>query len=214
MTTMFAQPPQPPAFSGPSAPAPIQTTPPPQLYASQAQFTPPSSSETISNVQSPVSPRTSWSIPQHLQMPTRQIRQRQGPMYVPAVLRPTEKPARSSPPKGSAAYGSPESMDEFGGADRPAGIVPHLSRIVTEEWNEEVLGPVTGTPSRNHWKVRKFPIFFMSVTCAPSPITCTSFPTAARHGEDHPNSATAGPGPRNRKRACEHAYTRKQTRPT
>jgi len=152
MSTMFAQPPAPPALSGPSVPTPIQTTttsPPP--YTSQAQFTPPSSSETISNVQSPLSPRTSFSIPQHLQMPTRQIRQRQGPMYVPAVLRPTEKPARSSPPKG-AHYGSPESMDDFGGADRPAGVVPHLSRIVTEEWNEEVLGPVTGTPSRNHWK--------------------------------------------------------------
>ena len=180
MSTMFAQPPAPPALSGPSVPTPIQTTttsPPP--YTSQAQFTPPSSSETISNVQSPLSPRTSFSIPQHLQMPTRQIRQRQGPMYVPAVLRPTEKPARSSPPKG-AHYGSPESMDDFGGADRPAGVVPHLSRIVTEEWNEEVLGPVTGTPSRNHWKVRRvFPY------CSCTSFISTSWITSSELRPDH-----------------------------
>jgi hypothetical protein len=77
-------------------------------------------------------------------------------MYVPAVLRPTEKPARHSPPKNKGMqYGSPDSVDEVGGIERPAGIVPGLSRIVTEEWNEEVLGLVTGAPSRNHWKVRK-----------------------------------------------------------
>jgi hypothetical protein len=74
-------------------------------------------------------------------------------MYVPAVLRPTEKPARQSPPKGGIEYGSPESDVDVGGSERPAGIVPGLTRIVTEEWNEEVLGPVTGAPSRNHWKV-------------------------------------------------------------
>jgi hypothetical protein len=54
-------------------------------------------------------------------------------------------------------YGSPDSIDEPGG-EQTSGFVPGLSRIVTEEWNEEVLGPVTGVPSRNHWKVRKFRI--------------------------------------------------------
>lgn len=150
MSTMFAQPPVAPSLSGPTPIVGAPTSP--QPYTSQAQFTPPSSSETVSGVQSPISPRASWNVPQHLQMPSRQIKQRQGPLYVPAVLRPTERPVRSSPPKG-AQYGSPESFDEFS-ADRPAGIVPHLSRIVTEEWNEEVLGSVTGMPSRNHWKVR------------------------------------------------------------
>lgn len=175
MSTMFAQP---PSLSGPSGPTPIQQTMSPQQYTSQAQFTPPSSSETISNVPSPVSPRASWNVPQHLQMPTRQIRQRQGPLYVPAVLRPTEKPVRSSPPKG-AAYGSPESMDDFGSAERPAGVVPHLSRIVTEEWNEDVLGPVTGTPSRNHWKVRKSHLLlqtFSSPTARPWTPSTSEFP--------------------------------------
>jgi hypothetical protein len=151
MTTMFAQPPPAPSLSGPSGPTLIQTPTSPQPYTSQAQLTPPSSSETIPHVASPISPRTSWNVPQHLQMQTRQIRQPKGPMYVPAVLRPTEKPVRQSPPK----YGSPESFDESSGAERPAGIVPGLSRIVTEEWNEEIMGAVTGAPSRNHWKVRK-----------------------------------------------------------
>lgn len=36
-----------------------------------------------------------------------------------------------------------------------------LSRIVTEEWNDEMLGRVTGAPSRNHWKVStlQYPLF-------------------------------------------------------
>ena len=179
---MFAQPPTPHALSAPqSKPHPIQQTtpPPPQLYTSQAQFTPPSN-DTLSNTTttlttttpiSPISPRASWHIPQHLQMPTRQIRQRQGPLYVPAVLRPTEKPARSSPPKtGGQQFGSPESMDEFMGDGMATGLVPHLSRIVTEEWNnEEVLGPVTGTPSRNHWKVRNH-LVSISLFCIALPI--------------------------------------------
>ncbi|KIW04853.1 uncharacterized protein PV09_04035 [Verruconis gallopava] len=153
MTTVFAQPPLAPLMPGPSAPTPIQHPISSQPYTSQAQFTPPSSSDTVSTVTSPVSPRASWNIPQHLQMHTRQIRQPKGPMYVPAVLRPTEKPVRSSPPKSRGMqYGSPESLDEFGVSERPSGVVPGMSRIVTEEWNEDVLGPVTGAPSRNHWK--------------------------------------------------------------
>ena len=150
MSTIVAQPAPLPILPGPSGPTPILQNASTQQYTSQAQFTPPSSSEAVSGVQSPVSPRTSWHIPQHLQMQTQQIRPRQGPLYVPAVLRKTEKPMRSSPPK-NAQYGSPESINDFN-PDRPGGGVPHLSRIVTEEWNEESLGPVTGVPSRNHWK--------------------------------------------------------------
>lgn len=147
MTAIFAQPVM---SAGPSGPTLIQQSSP-QPYTSQAQFTPPSSSETTNT--SPISPRATWNMPPQLQMPSRQIRQPKLPMYVPAVLRPTEKPARQSPPKTGMPYGSPDSAVDIGGVETPVGVVPGMSRIVTEEWNEEVLGPVTGMPSRNHWKV-------------------------------------------------------------
>lgn len=58
---------------------------------------------------SPTSPRTP-STPTSgfsaLNFPNRQLRQPKSPLYVPAVLRPTEKPLRHSPPRAAAADGS------------------------------------------------------------------------------------------------------------
>jgi len=87
-----------------------------------------------------------------------QIRPPKSPLYVPAVLRPTEKPIRQSPPKNGqpTKYGSPESLsDGIGQTQTNEGPVPGVTRVVTEEWNEEALGVVTGRPSRDHWKVRQ-----------------------------------------------------------
>jgi hypothetical protein len=160
MTTAFAA--LPAMLPGPSPPTSIPHQP---LYASQAQITPPSSAESPGN-QSPVSPRATFGVPSHLQFQTRQLRPQKSPMYVPAVLRPTEKPVRQSPPKNKSIYGSPESAEEVEGSGRSGeGIVPGLTRVVTEEWNEETLGEVTGPPSRNHWKVRNF--YFLLISLLP-----------------------------------------------
>ena len=141
-----------------AAPAPLQTVDQQLSYVPQGQYTPPASASCTPLNTSPTSPRISWNLPPHLQPRVTQIRPPKSPMYVPAVLRPTEKPARHSPPKHSqpTKYGSPESLvDASSQAQTSTGPVPGVARIVTEEWNEEALGAVTGRPSRDHWKVRQ-----------------------------------------------------------
>lgn len=124
-----------------------------QLYGQGTGYSPiNSATATPSNV-SPTSTHTATTLSQlHLQ--SRQLRPPKTPLYVPAVLRPTEKPVRHSPPKSAG----PSGLE----GDGPAGIRRHatngsigstISRIVSDEWNE-VLGAVTGPPTRNHWKVR------------------------------------------------------------
>jgi len=149
----------------PTAPPPV-TAPslsPPQnvdqqlRYIQQSQYTPPASASGTPSNTSPTSPRTSWSLPPHMQPRVQQIRPPKSPMYVPAVLRPTEKPLRQSPPKNATAtkYGSPDSLGEGSGqVPVSPGPVPGMSRVITDELNEEALGAVTGRPSRDHWKVR------------------------------------------------------------
>lgn len=159
MNTSF--PPAPPPVTAPAPPQPVSLAQQPH-YVEQisGQFTPPLSGSATPSTTSPTSPRTTWNLPPHLQPRVQQIRPPKSPMYVPAVLRPTEKPIRQSPPKDSSSikYGSPESLGEgstpvqTSAGPMPAGV----SRIVTEEWNEEALGKVTGRPSRDHWKVRLF----------------------------------------------------------
>lgn len=154
----------PAAMNTPFPPAPsLATDPsPPQTLDQQPQYipqqdTPPTSAPVTPSNTSPTSPRTSCNLPPHLQPRVQQIRPPKSPMYVPAVLRPTEKPIRHSPPKNGAStkYGSPESVGEGSTpVQTSAGPMPGVSRIVTEEWNEQALGKVTGRPSRDHWKVR------------------------------------------------------------
>jgi hypothetical protein len=101
---------------------------------------------------------------------------------VPAVLRPTEKPVRSSPPKNRAKFvdvdgharrsstdlresaGSLVEGTEANGTERPLKLPHVLRRMVTEEWTFRPAsatvreGEVSGPPSRNHWKVRFPPL--------------------------------------------------------
>jgi hypothetical protein len=166
MNTSF--PPAPPPVTAPSPPQPVSLAQQPR-YVEQisGQLTPPVSGSATPSTTSPTSPRTTWNLPPHLQPRVQQIRPPKSPMYVPAVLRPTEKPLRHSPPKDSSSikYGSPESLGEgstpvqTSAGPMPAGV----SRIVTEEWNDEALGKVTGRPSRDHWKVRFFFAFSSSL---------------------------------------------------
>jgi hypothetical protein len=77
-------------------------------------------------------------------------------MYVPAVLRPTENPNKSSPPKrdGKLVVDGPEAEEEV--PEEGQSIL--IRRVVTEEWNESRMEPVSGPPSKNHWKVSYFPL--------------------------------------------------------
>jgi hypothetical protein len=116
-------------------------------------------------------------LPPHLlQAQARQLRTRRSPLYVPAVLRPTEAPVGTSPPRkkegggvsgvsgvvggGGGVGGGPN--DVVGIVAEPDGVVSPVSttsirRMVTEEWNEGSRSEVTGPPSRNHWKARPPP---------------------------------------------------------
>lgn len=146
----------PPPHAPVAAPSPLQSVDQRPRYIPQGQYTPPTSASGTPLNTSPTSPRISWNLPPHLQPRVTQIRPPKSPLYVPAVLRPTEKPTRHSPPKNglSTTYGSPESLsDVTGQVQTNEGPVSGVTRIVTEEWNEEALGAVTGRPSRDHWKV-------------------------------------------------------------
>lgn len=101
----------------------------------------------------------------------RQVRQPKQPLYIPAVYRPTEislsRQASLTPPR--SANNSVDSNNDAPKFDLPSSppLSPDdasetsfapwgsasISRVVTDEWNEDVLGSVTGAPTRNHWKV-------------------------------------------------------------
>lgn len=152
MATSFAQAPH-----ALHSPTPIYQHQPHYSYHS-AQSTPPSNN---------VSPTS-----HHSHLHARQMRQPKQPLYIPAVLRPTELPCSRqtslTPPRsahssmdinreqvrfaGIASLPiSPASDDERAFAPWGTGSI---SRVVTDEWNDEPLGSVTGAPTRNHWKVR------------------------------------------------------------
>jgi hypothetical protein len=133
-----------------------------------------------------ISPRTrSELIERSRQQPSNRQQCRAGlksPLYVPAVLRPTEKPTTpTTARKGDALRkdGIPgddgwnriprEETDEHGsmmtasavdvafraGFDSPLAANSRIgiTRVTSDELNEAAQGPVTGLPSTNHWKV-------------------------------------------------------------
>lgn len=100
---------------------------------------------------------------------SRQIRPPKAPLYVPAVLRPTERPTRPqtstapttrdpspiTPPR--SVHGSLDSLNED-----PAPVEYQanfqlrntVSKVAEDAWKKgERLGEVTGVPTRDHWKV-------------------------------------------------------------
>ncbi|KAI4283109.1 MAG: hypothetical protein L6R38_002412 [Xanthoria sp. 2 TBL-2021] len=134
------------------------------------QFSPSDSATNTPIDQSPLSPNPS-NFPT-LPLSGRQLRPPKSPMYVPAALRPTERPHRTSPltpPR--SLHGSTDSLDRTGGESRPVSRRSTAStrkRItlnqvaedealinINNDDNEEDdsdLPPIEGTPSRTHWK--------------------------------------------------------------
>lgn len=124
-----------------------------------AYNTPINSVMSTPSTMSPASPRHPFAF-NYMDTPNRQLRPPKTilPSYIPAVLRPTERPARHAPPTPPrSAQGSFERLDGRGEFDRAMAdpvLGGRLTRMVTDEWIDERLGKVTGPPTRNHWKVR------------------------------------------------------------
>ncbi|MCJ1454580.1 hypothetical protein MMC28_004933 [Mycoblastus sanguinarius] len=112
---------------------------------------------------SPASPNNVYDFP-GLPLATRQLRPPKSPMFLPAALRPTERPPRLSPPTPPrSVHGSTDSLENSEGA-RPASRRSTadnkkkgaLGNVIEDEplinIPTEDLGEVTGPPTRNHWK--------------------------------------------------------------
>lgn len=88
--------------------------------------------------------------------PHKQLREQRKPLYVPAVLRPTEFPKASgsvTPPK--SVHGSLDSLDSRAELDQAIDGRDQwpFEGIGGDGIDEEELGEVTGPPGREHWKV-------------------------------------------------------------
>lgn len=108
---------------------------------------------------SPTSPRIHDYLQQQAPNPYKQLRPLKSPLYVPAVLRPTEhfsSPAPLTPPK--SLHGSLDNLQD----NEPPAASPEEQTMdfgtFDPEWaHEEDLGEVTGPPTRDHWKVSSVP---------------------------------------------------------
>ncbi|KAH7128353.1 hypothetical protein B0J11DRAFT_549199 [Dendryphion nanum] len=105
---------------------------------------------------SPTSPRSTSHLPQYPNYPT-QIRQQKPPIYVPAALRRTERPAPKSPPKVDSAIDTPEgSWGNTSGnlaSDNGAVTFPRISNEDLHSiYGDAPLSPVSGPITRNHWQ--------------------------------------------------------------
>ncbi|KAI9689277.1 MAG: hypothetical protein M1820_010161 [Bogoriella megaspora] len=116
----------------------------------QTQYTPVGTPQNIS----PTSPRDISQI-HHTHLHSRQPRPQKCPLYVPAVLRPTEKPIRQPMTPPSSLAGSFDSSRSP--AARRASIEgSSLVREVAVDWDNLAQQKVTGLPTRNHWKSESF----------------------------------------------------------
>ena len=121
------------------------------LYNPLQQPSPTDSAPPTPHDISPTSPRMDtymkYQVPNHV----RQLRPPKSPLYVPAALRPTERPLRQSPmtpPK--SLHGSLDSLEQAGFDDATsAGGGPPFDLV----FPEVELGEVTGPPNKDHWKV-------------------------------------------------------------
>jgi len=124
-------------------------------YSSQ-QMSPINSATATPNNASPTSPRTG---PPHMPLHTRQLRPPKSPLYVPAVLRPTDPPRRVVKP---SPLTPPHSMQSsFDSLDNERTLSRQstgdserfsLGATTESEWSTEGLGKVTAMPTRGHWK--------------------------------------------------------------
>jgi hypothetical protein len=94
---------------------------------------------------------------QHGPNPYKQLRPLKSPLYVPAVLRPTEhfcSPSPMTPPK--SLHGSLDNLQDHetrsGSPETEHGL--DIEAYDPTWIQDEDLGDVTGPPTKAHWKVR------------------------------------------------------------
>ncbi|BCS18572.1 FYVE zinc finger domain-containing protein [Aspergillus puulaauensis] len=131
-----------------------------------------SGSSTPSN-NSPTSPRQ-----QCLPLQNRQLRPPKAPLYVPAALRPTERPSKPSPPTPPrSVHGSLDSLNDGETGETVSRRTTlesfssggGISKLAENEWmKNEQLGEVTGLPTRDHWKADSASRSCDSPTCRSS----------------------------------------------
>jgi hypothetical protein len=124
------------------------------LFGAQ-QISPVDSASNSPNNASPTSARSQTHLQYHVPGQVRQLRPMKSPLYVPAALRPTERPSKNTPmtpPK--SLHGSLDSLENGNAeATMESGRTP-LDLVVENDWiANEQLGEVTGDPTRDHWKV-------------------------------------------------------------
>lgn len=130
------------------------------LFGAQ-QISPADSATNSPNNVSPTSPRAHNYVQYHIPGQVRQLRPMKSPLYVPAALRPTERPERTNPmtpPKSlHASLESLENRKTDGHVNNDSRTAP-LDLVVENRWiGNEHLGEVTGEPTREHWKVSTIP---------------------------------------------------------
>ena len=129
------------------------------LYNPQApQISPVNSGAATPNNSSPTSPRT--GLPPHLPAHTRQLRPPKSPLYVPAVLRPTDPPKRvvrqsplTPPQSKDNSWDDLENAKKLDRRSTGDSGKFGLGAITEAEWSSEGLTKVTALPTREHWKV-------------------------------------------------------------
>ncbi|OQD68419.1 hypothetical protein PENDEC_c036G03860 [Penicillium decumbens] len=122
------------------------------------QPSPTNSATTSPSNNSPTSPRLTTAALHQLPLQSRQLRPLKGPLYVPAALRPTERPQKASPitpPR--SVHGSLDSLEEsvepISRRSTMESKSSGISKVAEHEWmKNESLGEVTGLPTREHWK--------------------------------------------------------------
>ncbi|KAJ5146685.1 uncharacterized protein N7443_001709 [Penicillium atrosanguineum] len=131
----------------------------PNQISVHGQPSPTNSATTTPSNNSPTSPRLTTAALHQLPLQSRQLRPPKGPLYVPAALRPTERPQKSSPitpPR--SIHGSLDSLEESAEPISRRSTMESkssgISKVAEHEWmKNESLGEVTGLPTRDHWKV-------------------------------------------------------------
>jgi len=132
------------------------------FYTSPQQPSPTDSAIPTPQNVSPTSPRMDTCLKYQLPNQVRQLRPPKSPLYVPAALRPTERPGRQAPitpPK--SLRGSLDSLEEAGFEGRMGGGGASMFDFA---FSEQELGEVTGPPNKDHWKVGSRTIEFLDAS--------------------------------------------------
>jgi hypothetical protein len=163
------------------APLPAQPITSPGQISIYGHPSPTNSASNTPSNSSPASPQMSTATVNRPAQ-SRQIRPPKAPLYVPAVLRPTERPTKSQNPTAKdnspitpprSVHGSLDSLNEDPALADDQQMTIHtprsaVSKVAEDAWKKgERLGEVTGVPTRDHWKVCLFSVCFeYSIVCS------------------------------------------------